>query len=49
MKTVKKETGTREIKNNIEMVLKGHDHNGKEIWITAEYRDRIKSNEKRNK
>ena len=39
---IKKSIGTREFQNNIEMVLKGHDHNGKEIWVSASYFDRIK-------
>ena len=40
MKTTKKQPGTRELKNNIEMVLKGHDHNGKEVWVLATYYDK---------
>ena len=53
MKTIKKEIGTREIQNGIEMVLKGHNaahisNSGTEIWVTAEYFDRPKMNE-RNK
>lgn len=42
MKNTKKEIGTREIKNGIEMVLKGHNSCGFEIWVTAKYNDRLK-------
>ena len=43
----KKMIDTREIQNGIEMVLKGHDHNGKEIWVSAAYRDKPKINERK--
>ena len=46
-KQTKKEIGTREIKNDIEMVLKGHDHNGKELWVTAKYNDKPKMDERK--
>lgn len=42
MKNVKKEIGTREIKNGVEMVLKGHNNSGQEVWVTAKYNDRKK-------
>lgn len=48
MKNQKKQVDTREIRNGIEMVLKGHDHNGNEMWKTTEENDRPKSAE-RNK
>jgi len=37
---MKKAIYTREIKNGVEMILKGFDHNGKEIWVTVEYHER---------
>ena len=40
---MKKVIFTREIQNGVEMVLKGHDSNGKEIWVTNAYHDRIKN------
>lgn len=43
---IKKQPGSREIVNGINMVLKGHDSNGKETWVTAEYFDRPKHNDK---
>ena len=46
----KKEIGTRKFQNNTEMVLKGYDHNGNELWVTAKYYDKPKMNErKKNK
>jgi len=46
-KQTKKEIGTRELQNNIEMVLKGHDHNVKELWVTAKYNDKPKMDERK--
>jgi len=40
---MKKAIFTREIQNGVEMVLKGHDNGGKEIWVTAVYQDRVKN------
>lgn len=39
---MKKAIFTREIQNGVEMVLKGHDRNGNETWVTAAYHDRVK-------
>jgi hypothetical protein len=47
MKNQKKQAGEREIQNGVEMVLKGHDSNGKEVWVTAEYYDKPKMNERK--
>lgn len=46
-KAPKKAIGTRETQNDVEMVLKGHDDNGKEIWVTAEYYEKRKSAERK--
>jgi hypothetical protein len=43
----KKEIGTRKFQNNTEMVLKGYDHNGNELWVTAKYYDKPKMNERK--
>ena len=41
MKTsIKKAIYTREIQNGVEMILKGHDSNGREIWVSVEYHER---------
>ena len=47
MRNSKKEIGTREKQNDVEMVLTGHDHNGKELWVTAEYYDKPKFYERK--
>ena len=38
MKT-KKAIFSRELQNGVEMVLRGYDNGGREIWVTAEYND----------
>ena len=38
--TIKKAIYTRENQNGVEMILKGHDSNGREIWVTVEYHER---------
>jgi hypothetical protein len=43
----KKEIGTREIKNGIPMVLRGHNNSGGEVWVTALYNDKPKMNERK--
>ena len=40
---MKKAILTREFFNGVEMVLKGHDNGGREIWVTAAYHDRVKN------
>ena len=47
MKKLKKEIGTREIKNGIEMVLRGHNNSGAEVWVSAEYYDKPKFDERK--
>ncbi len=47
MKNSKKEIGTREVKNGVEMVLKGHNSSGFETWVTAEYYDKPKFDERK--
>ena len=40
---MKKAIFTIEIQNGVEMVLIGHDVNGKEVWVSADYHDRLKN------
>ena len=46
-KQEKKPIGTREIQNNVKMVLKGHNACGYEIWVTEKYFNKLKSNDKK--
>ena len=40
---MKKAIFTIEIQNGVEMVLIGHDVNGKEVWVSVDYHDRLKN------